>query len=210
MSREDRMANWITNTFSRTIDLLTRQGRADLASDLKRVAEVINIQGINALMLSDAEKIIESLTDIETMHELGDLLNTVVKTFDLNFCSIAVIKETSGHTYPVRFLTNYPNEWIEYYISNNCYTYDPVIIDSQASYTSFFWKSPELLEKAEKTFMDKAKSFGIGQSGYTSIVNLENGDKIGIFACTNQIYSKFIDNFYIINTKNSDFFNRQN
>ena len=46
--------------------------------------------------------------------------------------------------------------------------------------------------------MDKAKSFGIGQSGYTSIVNLENGDKIGIFACTNQIYSKFIDNFYII------------
>lgn len=190
------MANWIANTFSRTIDLLTRQGRADLASDLKRVAEVIDIQDINALMLPDAEKIIESLTDIQTMQELGDQLTAVAKAFDLKYCSMVVIEETSGHTYPVRLLTNYPTEWIDYYISNNCSTYDPIVTESLKSYTSFFWKSPELLENKEKTFMDKAQSYGIGYSGYTSIVKLENGDKIGVSGCADQSYAAFNERFF--------------
>lgn len=189
------MTDWIVSTFSRTIDLLTRQGRADLASDLKRITTVIDIEDIDALLIPEAETLIETISDVESIHEFGSILHNLVEIFDISHCSITVVSENSGTYYPARFITTYPSEWIELYVKNGFFSIDPVISRCLSHKKGFYWNSVHTSSEREERFLEISREIGISSTGYTSVVPLEGNDQFGIHACAADSPDEFARRF---------------
>ena len=189
------MTDWIASTCSRITDLLTRQGRADLASDLRRVVEVIDLQEVNALMLPDAEKIIDDLAGVETIHELFDQLFAINRVFNIENCSLFVIEEGSGRSYPVRLLTTNSGEWVDFHIKNDIFNTEFAMKKSKELESSFYYNRSEYYSDNMRDYISVSKSYDLGISSYTSIVNLDNNDKIGLLGYSNQAYDDFVERF---------------
>jgi DNA-binding CsgD family transcriptional regulator len=62
--------------------------------------------------------------------------------------------------------TNYPAEWVSYYLLNGLMKIDPVIRASRNSKDAFFW-SEIALTATETDMMKKAKDFGLSAVGYS-------------------------------------------
>lgn len=189
------MTDWITSTCSRIMDLLTRQGRADLASDLRRVVEVIDLQEVNALMLPDAEKIIDNLADVETISDLFDQLIAVNMAFGIENCSVFVIEEGSGRSYPVRLLTTHSREWVDLFIENDTFNTDILMKNSKESLSSFYYHKLNDNNEKIKELSRLSAACDLGVSIYASIVKLDNNDKIGLLGYSNQAYDDFVERF---------------
>ena len=189
------MAAWIERTLFRTIELLARQGQAGLASEIKRISEIIDITEVEAFLLPQAETIIESIIESDSINTLGSHLDKICEIFQVKHCSLVVIEENSTNSYPIRVITNYPRDWIDSYIDYRFIDIDPATSRSKNSLYSFFWKPNSSISEKGKVFFERAASFGIGSTGYTSIIKTKSGDKFGFHVCTDEKYEEFISRF---------------
>lgn len=70
--------------------------------------------------------------------------------------------------------TTYPADWVTYYLLHNMITSDPVLRHANEASEPFCWSKLQISGK-EQVFMDKAKDFGIGMSGYSVPCKDKNG-----------------------------------
>lgn len=91
-----------------------------------------------------------------------------------------VISGTNSGTAVPFVRTNYPQEWISYYLLNNLMAVDPVVSHGQDAKSSYFWASLPVSNTASR-MMKKAHEFGLSLDGY-SVPTVDVGPYRGLFS----------------------------
>jgi hypothetical protein len=189
------MSNWAEQTMARAIDLLVRQGRADLSADLQRLVELTNLDELDEFRLKEADDIAERFYTASTLAELSAVLKTVCSTFSFQHCSIHVIRENSGHTFAARIVTTFPSSWAKSYLDNFYEAIDPIMAHASQHMEGFYWSEVPVDAPIAREFMATAAKNGVGPSGYTNNVCTRGGDRIGVSLCSSEAPLDFYERF---------------
>lgn len=110
------------------------------------------------------QKFIESAHFAKNLEELSTLFSLALKDLGFNNWAYQLVEgELKKNKKPV-ILSNYPEEWVEYYMDSNYHHVDPVITDGPKEVKPFKWSdltaSHELTLPQKKLF-EEANEFGL-------------------------------------------------
>ena len=123
------------------------------------------------------------LFDYDTIKNKVIISDSVASAIDslliykyFKFVAFYLMKNTNIDFNKPFFRTNYPPEWVSYYLLNNLVLTDPVVKHGIAAQEPFIWSDLDM-NSDEREIMIKSQYFHSGQSGFT-IPNVDsNGRK---------------------------------
>lgn len=129
---------------------------------------------------------------LEDGRKIEDLISDICSDLDVEFTAYSGSKP--GETSP-RVFTNYPNEWVKYYLENQLHLVDPALLIVSRSKTVLHWDCVSNEPETQSIFL-MARDFGLPDLGVTIPVTGKNGD-LGLFSicCTlpRSMWQNYID-----------------
>lgn len=185
------MDDWAYDSLKEAIDLLAISGRSDLASDLNRVLEASDFDQREMLRNPEADDLLDSILEVDTASALSAVLQRLREIIKVDHCTIHIVKESASQFYRTQVLTTYPNTWVDYYVSEEFHKIDPILNHSQFVSEGFFWDEFQTSAPSSEAFFRKAQKFGVGPSGYTTIITTEGGGIFGVSVTSSMAHEAF-------------------
>ena len=174
------MSGWAEAAVNEAVDALVSSGRAELASDLKRLMEVADLRELDALRNPEADTLVDELFGVMSVNELSDMVCRVAEVFSFDHCTFHSVQERSAEFYPTKIITTYPVSWVEEYTLRHYENIDPVMQHAVESAGGFFWDDIDVSSPVVRSFFTRAAAHGVGPQGYTLPVESENGDRFAL------------------------------
>lgn len=186
------MSEWAKIAVEQAVMSLSAQGNSELADDLRRIAQVVELTAIDALRFSQSERLAQSLIRAESNENLINVLREMCDAFGLENATFHVVTEGPQNYYATKVITTYLQAWISEYVESNYAEIDPVMEACASRSDDFHWRDLEPLDTMAQVFMDTAKAAGVGRFGFSFLVAAESGDRFALSVTSNTSEAEFL------------------
>lgn len=187
------MSAWIMEALSQAIETLNEVGKFQTASDLRRLIDVADLESLDILRSAAADHLVGVISGAKSYSELRAALSALCHTFRLSHATVHLVSEKSGITYDSKVITTYPDSWVDEYFERNYFDIDPVVEACEQRKEGFNWSSLNKSDALTDQFLAAANAAGIGPSGYTFIVEAEEGDRIALSVVSERSEEEFLE-----------------
>lgn len=117
----------------------------------------------------------------QTREEFKGILQKIPTLFPFDYTTCVFLRKESGKDNYDVLNINYPQEWLDLYISKNFNLIDPIIRNNFKRYELQYWAETYKKESPPKEFRALAEVFGL-KNGYTSGARNCRGDQGSLFS----------------------------
>lgn len=135
-------------------------------------------------MFNNESTFSSNIVDLTPAGMMDNLFKNATEDCHVRYVSFQMISY-SNNLFPIPYVkTNYPPEWVCYYLVNDFMKIDPVVRIGRESSLPFFW-TDIVATARERGMMKKAAEFGVSLLGY-SVPTYDIGPYRGLFSISSK------------------------
>jgi DNA-binding CsgD family transcriptional regulator len=143
----------------------------------------------NAHRTSRLSALLEGLRRVTEPQGFEPVMEGMRETFQFAHVTFLVARVGIPATTFPRFLSTYPQQWIDTYLQWSYLEIDPVIEEARTASLPFDWSCLTDRMTSTRSFFDEARSLGVGRHGLTVPVRASHGER-SLLSVTSHLSSR--------------------